>query len=272
MPGFYYFAYGSNMEIDKFQKDFPGAKAKTLVYLNDYALRFDKWSETNESTVADVAPFADSKVFGIIYEFPEKHLSKLDKKEGGYRKEKGYGIDSKGNMYEMFFYTVKKKSDHALLPKPEYVKYMVTGLRDGFRLDNFKGTPHHKALIKYAHWLNEIYTLSKEKYSVKEDLGKWFGKGKWGGKGGGGWDRYSTTGKRMGKCGDAEEGDPYSACLSSAAAEKLGKKGIANFVKRKRAAQKKGGDAKKGGEKTDGDAPIRVSWDPKGKKSFNPPN
>ena len=41
--------------------------------------------------------------------------------------------------------------------------------------------------------------------------------------------------------------------------------------RRWRAAQKAGGDAKKGGEKTDGDKPIRVSWDKSGKKDFNPP-
>jgi len=107
--------------------------------------------------------------------------------------------------------------------------------------------------------------------NIEEDLKKWFGKGKWGGKGGGGWDRYSTTGEVMGKCGDAKEGEPYSACLSKEAATKLGKKGIASFVRRKRDAQTKGGDAKKGGEKSDGDKPIRVSWNPKGKKKFNPP-
>jgi hypothetical protein len=106
---------------------------------------------------------------------------------------------------------------------------------------------------------------------TQEDLRKWFGKGKWGGKDGGGWDRYSTTGELLGKCGDAEEGDPYSACLSKEAAKKLGKKGIANFVKRKRAAQKKSGDAKKGGEDSKGQSPVKVSWDAKGKKSFNPP-
>ncbi len=104
-----------------------------------------------------------------------------------------------------------------------------------------------------------------------EDLRKWFGKGKWGGKGGGGWDRYNSKGERIGKCGAGEEGEAYAACLSSAAADKLGKKGRANFVNRKRAAQKAGGDAKKGGEKTDGDKPIRVRWDKSGKKDFNPP-
>jgi hypothetical protein len=113
---------------------------------------------------------------------------------------------------------------------------------------------------------------SSQDVATNEDLRKWFGKGKWGGKDGGGWDRYNSKGERIGKCGAGEEGEAYAACLSSAAADKLGKKGRANFVKRKRAAQKAGGDAKKGGEKTDGDKPIRVSWDKSGKKDFNPPS
>ena len=92
----------------------------------------------------------------------------------------------------------------------------------------------------------------------KEDLRAWFGKGGAGGVGGGGWDRYNTSGDRVGKCGDAKEGEPYSACLSKEKAAKLGKAGRAAFVKRKRAAQKKGGDAKKGGEKSKGQKPIKV--------------
>ena len=79
-----------------------------------------------------------------------------------------------------------------------------------------------------------------------------------GGVGGGGWDRYNSSGDRDGKCGDAKEGDAYSACLSKEKAQKLGKAGRAAFVKRKRAAQKKGGDAKKGGEHTKGQKPIKV--------------
>ena len=91
-----------------------------------------------------------------------------------------------------------------------------------------------------------------------EDLRDWFGKGDKGGVGGGGWDRYNTSGNRIGKCGDAKEGDPYSACLSKEKARELGKEGRASFVKRKRAAQSKGGDAKKGGEKLKGQKPIKT--------------
>lgn len=101
--------------------------------------------------------------------------------------------------------------------------------------------------------------LSKKPYPNRnEDLRKWFGKGKTGSKDGGGWDRYNTSGEKVGKCGDAKEGEPYAACLSQEKAKKLGKDGIAAFVKRKRAAQKKAGDAKKGGEQKKGQKPTFV--------------
>ena len=93
---------------------------------------------------------------------------------------------------------------------------------------------------------------------MNEDLRDWFGKGGKGGVGGGGWDRYNSSGDRVGKCGDAKEGDVYSACLSKEKARKLGKAGRAAFVKRKRAAQSKGGDAKKGNERSKGQKPIKV--------------
>lgn len=93
---------------------------------------------------------------------------------------------------------------------------------------------------------------------IKEDLRAWFGKGKTGSTTGGGWDRYSSTGEKLGKCGDAEEGEAYSACLSKEKANKLGPEGRASFVKRKRAAQKKAGDAKKGGEQSKGQKPVFV--------------
>ncbi len=100
--------------------------------------------------------------------------------------------------------------------------------------------------------------MEENKKLSQEDLRDWFGKGGKGGVGGGGWDRYNTSGNRVGKCGDAKEGEPYSACLSKEKAKKLGKSGIAAFVKRKRDAQKKGGDAKKGGERSKGQKPIKV--------------
>ena len=80
----------------------------------------------------------------------------------------------------------------------------------------------------------------------RSGLSAWFGKGKKGGVGGGGWDRYSLSGKRLGKCGEAKEGEAYSACLSREKAKLLGKAGRASFVRRKREAQREAGAGKKG--------------------------
>jgi hypothetical protein len=109
------------------------------------------------------------------------------------------------------------------------------------------------------------------KEELVEDLRKWFGTGKWGGKGGGGWDRYNSKGKRIGKCGAGKKGEGYAACLSKHAAKKLGKKGRASFVRRKKSAQQKAGRGRKGtGNKSK--SPVRVSWNKKGsKRKYNPP-
>ena len=85
---------------------------------------------------------------------------------------------------------------------------------------------------------------------TNEDLRKWFGKGGAGGTTKGGWDRYGSDGQKLGKCGDGKEGGAYAACLSAEKARKLGKKGRAAFVNRKRRDQKKGGDSKKGKQKS----------------------
>jgi len=94
-------------------------------------------------------------------------------------------------------------------------------------------------------------------------LRAWFGKGPVGSSSGGGWDRYDSTGKKAGKCGDAKQGSSYSACLGKKYAARLrakgGKKAIVNWVKRKKAAQRAAGRGEKGsGGK--GKSPVRVSY------------
>ena len=102
---------------------------------------------------------------------------------------------------------------------------------------------------------NRILSLKKE---VDENLRQWFGKGGAGGTTKGGWDRYGSDGQKLGKCGAGKKGEAYAACLSAEKAAKLGKKGRASFVRRKRAAQKRAGDAKKGGEKRKGQRTTKV--------------
>jgi len=91
---------------------------------------------------------------------------------------------------------------------------------------------------------------------TNEDLRKWFGKGGSGGTTKGGWDRYGSDGQKLGKCGGGKEGGAYAACLSAEKAKKLGPKGRATFVNRKRRDQKKAGDSKKGKQRSKGKKPV----------------
>ena len=127
-------------------------------------------------------------------------------------------------------------------------------------------TPRRSAAPPTAIGRRGMKPLSEE--VLNEDLRKWFGKGKTGSSSGGGWDRYGTDGQKLGKCGDGEDGDAYAACLSKEKAAKLGPKGRAAFVKRKRADQKKAGDTKKGGNRKKGKrcAGDGHSWLARGKR------
>ena len=102
-----------------------------------------------------------------------------------------------------------------------------------------------------------------EEVYANSGLGKWFGKGGGGSSSGGGWDRYNTSGKKIGKCGDAAKGSSYSACLGKKYVARLrsknGKKAIGNWVKRKKAAQNKHGRGKKGSS-SKGNSPIAVKY------------
>jgi len=133
--------------------------------------------------------------------------------------------------------------------KKQGSKYCVYKKHGGKKVGCTAGTK--LALKRYMtalHMHEEIRNFIR--YAIREDLRAWFGKGGKGGVGGGGWDRYNSSGDRVGKCGDGKEGEAYAACLSKEKARKLGKAGRAAFVKRKRPPQKKGGEPKKAGDRT----------------------
>ena len=126
-------------------------------------------------------------------------------------------------------------------------------LEESFDLYSSNGTDS-TLCVEFA--LSDLYEHLSTKNLMNEDLRKWLGKGKTGSTSGGGWDRYGSDGQKLGKCGDGKEGDAYAACLSQEKANKLGPKGRAAFVRRKRADQKKSGDTKKGGNRTKGKKPT----------------
>ena len=162
------------------------------------------------------------------------------------KESKAIQVMHKYSKTERKFYD--KLADHERRIGPrDYKRFIEKALRGfGLNPNKFKTIPDAE---------EKMYQIVV-KESISEDLRKWFGKGKTGSSTGGGWDRYSSTGKKLGKCGDGKEGGAYAACLSKEKAAKLGAKGRAAFVRRKRADQKKSGDAKKGGNRTKGKKPT----------------
>ena len=129
-----------------------------------------------------------------------------------------------------------------------------------FKLGRIAELTGHGDREEDTHFLKDhalvIINRAQQPEPTNEDLRQWFGKGGKGGAGGGGWDRYGSDGQKLGKCGGGKEGGAYAACLSKEKAAKLGPKGRAAFVRRKRADQKKAGDTKKGMQKRKGKKPV----------------
>jgi hypothetical protein len=111
----------------------------------------------------------------------------------------------------------------------------------------------HNAFVNKYHTTPDTWI----KKQMNEDLRDWFGKGKEGGVGGGGWDRYNSQGKRIGKCARENPNEPKPKCLSKQKANQLrsqgGEKAIANAVRRKRKKDPISDRSGKGGN------PIMVS-------------
>src|SRR5210317_194490 len=155
-------------------------------------------------------------------------------------KKQGIKVRFTDSNIKMKMYSKEIKEGLSSTESLEHMKLLNKAMRV------MPGSQKQKDIIKQLN----VLRIKGGMKPLKEDLRKWFGKGKTGSSSGGGWDRYSSTGKKLGKCGDGDDGDAYAACLSKEKANKLGPKGRASFVKRKRADQKKAGDTKKGGNRT----------------------
>jgi gamma-glutamylcyclotransferase (GGCT)/AIG2-like uncharacterized protein YtfP len=164
----FYFAYGSNMDVESFEQKYKTAKALRLAYLQDYQLFFDKYSENDSSAVADIRPKKDSKVFGILYKIDPSEIGLLDKQEGGYKKLTTKVYDANGNVYEAFSYTVIKKNNIEVIPSIQYIHKIVVGLKDGMALGPVENNPLQSDLYQY---IKRVTALNKEAGLVGEDLG-----------------------------------------------------------------------------------------------------
>ena len=79
---FYYFAYGSNLELSEICRTCPSAERKWRGRLPDHALVFPRMSTGRKCGVASVAARAGCEVWGGVYEILEVERQKLETREG----------------------------------------------------------------------------------------------------------------------------------------------------------------------------------------------
>lgn len=138
------FQFGSNMStlrlnsMDRLRGD---AKLIGLVRtVGQYNLGFTVWSKTNNCAAADLVRARGRHVWGVLYQIPEKLLSRdtagnrrsLDEIEGTRykrRKIRIYKLDDSNKVLTVWTYTVIKKR-RGLLTSREYATHILKGLHE----------------------------------------------------------------------------------------------------------------------------------------------
>ena len=126
----YYFAYGSNTNLDQMSHRCPGAKPIASVMLNNYTLGFN--GKSNGWGVANVRRRNGSAVQGVLWEIAPECERSLDVYEGFpalYTKKNVTVTTDDGTPYKAMMYVMTKKYCEPAIPSKQYYK----GICEGFR-------------------------------------------------------------------------------------------------------------------------------------------
>lgn len=126
------FAFGSNMCSGRF-RDYgvsPEGAGRPAV-LPGHRLLFNKESTKDDSGKANVVAHEGSEVWGVLYAISDGDLEKLDKGEGGYRRERlSLRLMDNTNADAWVYVARKPKNDPALRPYTWYKRFLVEGARE----------------------------------------------------------------------------------------------------------------------------------------------
>lgn len=128
-----YFAYGSNMAIERLRVRVPSAELVSVATLIGHALKFHKPSKKDGSGKCDAAYTGNpqDRVLGALYSIQTNQLPELDRFEG-----RGYGYERKavsvsspsGELFIAETY-LATNSDPSLRPLDWYKEHVLRGAR-----------------------------------------------------------------------------------------------------------------------------------------------
>jgi len=121
----WYFAYGSNLDMDRLRSRIGRWQAAKKAALKDYRLSFDSRGK------ADILEQRGERVWGTVYKVTEAQLKILDDFEGvhsGVYKRVRVNVECDGKTEHAIAYVkVEKTSFHP--PNDEYLNYILRGLK-----------------------------------------------------------------------------------------------------------------------------------------------
>lgn len=125
-----YFAYGSNMSLNRLKRRVPSARSLGCHFLPKHKLTFHKLGKDG-SAKCDITETQkqDSRVFGVLFEMDKCHLPNLDKAEGlgkGYRHNPIEAFDKHGRSYQALSYKALAVSENHL-PFTWYHEHVLRG-------------------------------------------------------------------------------------------------------------------------------------------------
>ena len=123
-----YFAYASNMDPKRFRRLCPRGAFVGPARLPDHRLAFSRYSSQRRGGSADVAPDAESEVWGVLYQVSTADLDALDRSENvpaAYRREEVVVEDAEGRERQAVTYVANRTGD--FLPHRDYLALIVQG-------------------------------------------------------------------------------------------------------------------------------------------------
>jgi gamma-glutamylcyclotransferase (GGCT)/AIG2-like uncharacterized protein YtfP len=123
-----YFAYGSNMKVDRMTKRVSSAKPLGYAKLLEKRLAFNKISD-DKSGKTNIVDSKNSFVLGVLFEVDKTGIEKLDEFEKGYERQAVTVLGTDDQKIHAFAY-VSTQTDDSLNPYDWYLKLLIDGAEE----------------------------------------------------------------------------------------------------------------------------------------------
>jgi len=130
-----YFAYGSNMDLERITERIGRCPVAKPVTLAGYELRFNKKAKTNpEEGFANIESREGQVVPGVVYDITEEELTRIDGREGvqnGHYRHSAVSVKTAdGNLIDAVAHVACGEwVREGLLPRQDYLDHLLAGER-----------------------------------------------------------------------------------------------------------------------------------------------